>query len=186
MGWAQWCVHLAKEQRRRIDDDVAGMQRLLGRLDELGVWKILGKSSFADLCVSELALSASAVSAIRAAKKGDTLAQALARDETVTKTRPGRGRPGKDEEKSGYAPLSSFSSVSAIRLVRRLKRDAPGIAQALANGEYRSARAAAIAAGIVKVQPPLDRVLAMLKKLTPDELETVALAIRNQQHPWAP
>jgi hypothetical protein len=39
-------------------------------------------------------------------------------------------------------------------LVRRLKRDAPHIAEKLARGECRSARQAAIAAGIVKVPPP--------------------------------
>jgi hypothetical protein len=36
---------------------------------------------------------------------------------------------------------------SASYLIRRLKRDNPAVAQALARGEYKSARAAGIAAG---------------------------------------
>ncbi len=39
-------------------------------------------------------------------------------------------------------------------LVRRLKRDGPEVAQALARGEYPSARAAGRAAGIVKIPSP--------------------------------
>lgn len=44
--------------------------------------------------------------------------------------------------------LSETSSTSVDRIVRRLKRDAPEIADALGRGEYPSARAAGIAAGI--------------------------------------
>jgi hypothetical protein len=45
---------------------------------------------------------------------------------------------------------------SASYLVRRIKRDNPAVAQALARGEYKSARAAGIAAGIVKVPTALE------------------------------
>jgi hypothetical protein len=46
--------------------------------------------------------------------------------------------------------LKGRGSNAAAYIVRRLKRDHPEIAAALARGEYRSARAAGIAAGIVK------------------------------------
>ena len=39
-------------------------------------------------------------------------------------------------------------------VVRRLKRDAPGLAVALAQGDFPSARAAGIAAGFIKPSPP--------------------------------
>src|SRR5438128_9009693 len=42
------------------------------------------------------------------------------------------------------------TGTSTSYLVRRLKRDHPAIAAALARGDYRSARAAALAAGIIK------------------------------------
>jgi hypothetical protein len=54
-------------------------------------------------------------------------------------------------------------------LVSRLKRDAPEIAERLADGEFRSVRAAAIEAGIVKVPTVFERVQKLLPKLTDAE-----------------
>jgi len=48
---------------------------------------------------------------------------------------------------------------SAQYLAGLIKRDHPDIAAAVERGEYRSIRAAAIAAGIVKVKSPLDNLL---------------------------
>jgi hypothetical protein len=53
----------------------------------------------------------------------------------------------------------------ASYIVRRLKRDSLAIAADLAAGKYPSARAAGIAAGIVKVPTPLDLVKKLLPKL---------------------
>ena len=58
-------------------------------------------------------------------------------------------------------------------LVRRLKRDAPHIADALGRGEYPSARAAGIAAGIVKVPTPKEQVSKLIPKLDKEELAEV-------------
>jgi hypothetical protein len=49
--------------------------------------------------------------------------------------------------KKAHANGKSFGSNSTSYLVRRLKRDHPRIAEALAHGEFQSARAAAKAAG---------------------------------------
>jgi hypothetical protein len=65
--------------------------------------------------------------------------------------------------------LSKLSSDSAERIVRRLKRDAPEIAEALARGEFVSARAAGIAAGFIKPKTPLQIILKQLPKLTEEE-----------------
>jgi len=63
----------------------------------------------------------------------------------------GRGKKAPDN-------IRSFGT-SAAYLVARLKRDHPKIAEALARGEFSSARAAGIAAGIVIIKTPLDHVL---------------------------
>jgi hypothetical protein len=60
--------------------------------------------------------------------------------------------------------------TSTEYLVRRLKRDAPAIAEALARGEYPSARAAGIAAGIVKVKTAPEWVWHWLGRHTRDRL----------------
>ena len=57
----------------------------------------------------------------------------------------------------------------AAYLVSRLKRDAPEVAERLAGGEFRSVRAAAIEAGIVKVPTVFERVQKLLPKLTDQE-----------------
>lgn len=54
-------------------------------------------------------------------------------------------------------------------LLRRLKRDAPDVAEDYLSGQYKSVRAAAIAAGIVKVPTPFDSIAKQLPKLTQDE-----------------
>jgi hypothetical protein len=53
-------------------------------------------------------------------------------------------------------------------LVRRLKRDFPDIADALARGEYQSARSAGIAAGIVKINR-LQEAKCAWRKLSAEE-----------------
>jgi hypothetical protein len=74
------------------------------------------------------------------------------------KAGPGRGyKTGSD--------ATRFTGRGAAYLVARLKRDHPGIAAQLAKGEFRSARAAAIAAGIVKVKSPLEKIQKLWGKL---------------------
>jgi hypothetical protein len=58
-------------------------------------------------------------------------------------------------------------------LLRRLKRDRPDILEAYGRGEYPSVRQAAIAAGIVKVDSDLTKVLKLLLKLNFMERERV-------------
>ena len=58
---------------------------------------------------------------------------------------------------------------SASYLAARLARDFPKIAERLAAGEFRSVRAAAIAAGIITPPTPLEQILKLLPKLSDDE-----------------
>lgn len=60
---------------------------------------------------------------------------------------------------------------AAQYLVRRLKRDRPDLVERLAKGEIRSARAAAIEAGIVKVPTVLDILRKAWRKATDAERE---------------
>lgn len=60
----------------------------------------------------------------------------------------------KKEEIGGYYDNLLARGTSEQYVVRRLKRDAPKLADALARGEFPSARAAGIAAGFIKPSPP--------------------------------
>ena len=66
------------------------------------------------------------------------------------------GEHGGDRTEQGdNTTLPVRGSTGAAYLIARLKRDAPEIAERLAAGEFKSARAAAIAAGIIEETPPL-------------------------------
>lgn len=99
------------------------------------------------------------------------LAQDLAADPDIAPAGE-KGRPKKGE-KVANSHLNALSSDSAERIVRRLKRDRPQIAAALARGEYPSARAAGIAAGFVKEPSTLDKIRRLWTKLTPQEQDVL-------------
>lgn len=66
----------------------------------------------------------------------------------------GINQHSKPQERIGYDSNVSSRGNSREYVVRRLKRDAPEVVDALARGEFSSARAAGIAAGFVKPSPP--------------------------------
>jgi hypothetical protein len=66
----------------------------------------------------------------------------------------GINQHSKPQERIGYDSNVSSRGNSEEYVVRRLKRDAPELATALARGDFPSARAAGIAAGFVKPSPP--------------------------------
>jgi hypothetical protein len=74
----------------------------------------------------------------------------------------GRGKKAPDNVRSFYGNDASY-------LIRRLKRKAPEIAAALARGEYPSARAAALAAGIIQPPDPVAAIQRAYARLTPEQ-----------------
>jgi hypothetical protein len=108
--------------------------------------------------------------------------QQLAADDEVKRlnTRREAGAKG-GRGKKAVDNINSFrGGTGASYLVRRLKRDAPDIAAALARGEYRSARAAAIAAGIVKVPTPMERAKKAALSLSPSDRKRLAQWLADQ------
>jgi len=74
----------------------------------------------------------------------------------------GRGKKASDK-------ITSFRGTSAEYLVSRLKKHHPDIAARLAAGEFKSARAAARAAGLKVDDPPLKLLRRAWKRATADE-----------------
>lgn len=62
--------------------------------------------------------------------------------------------------------------TSAAYLIGKLKRDAPDYAERLASGEFRSARAAALAAGIIKETTPLVKLRRAWKQASAEDRAT--------------
>ena len=115
-------------------------------------------------------------------------AQALAGDPKVEKLADPHARPGNQNARKAQelaadpkverlgaknagdvGTRDSRGSNGVSYLVRRLKRDAPSIADALAAGVYPSARSAGIAAGIVKVPSNLSILRRAWSRASQDE-----------------
>jgi hypothetical protein len=95
-------------------------------------------------------------------------AERLAADKGVQRS-PANGEIGRGRNSSDNVRPNEGHGNSAAYLVRRLKRDHKDIADALARGQYRSARAAGIAAGIVKVPARLEVAKKACRKLSAKE-----------------
>jgi hypothetical protein len=80
----------------------------------------------------------------------------------------GKGRPKPDRVDN----VNSKGGNQKDYLLARLARDAPEILAAYNRGEYRSVRAAAIAAGIIEPPTPLDRLRTAWKKASTEEQQT--------------
>lgn len=78
------------------------------------------------------------------------------------------GRPPKDEKRSNRTNIQT-SGTGAEYLLRRLAKTAPEFVDRYEAGEFPSVRAAAIAAGIVKVPSVLDKLRTAWRKATPEE-----------------
>lgn len=70
---------------------------------------------------------------------------------------------------------------TAAYLASRIKKKRPDIAAAVERGEYRSMRAAAIAAGIVTPPTPLEIILKQLPKLTDSERRQLVKTLLMKQ-----
>jgi hypothetical protein len=86
-----------------------------------------------------------------------------------------------DEGKASLQCKDAQYGNSEAYLVRRLKRDEPEIAEALERGEYRSVRAAGIAAGFVKIESPLVTLKRAWGKASPEERETFREWTRHEK-----
>jgi hypothetical protein len=89
---------------------------------------------------------------------GITVASAVVKDAPVVRDAKGRRPRGNGDN------ITIKRGTSSTYLAGLLKRDHPDIAAALERGEYRSVRAAAIAAGVVKVKTALDTLRAAWAK----------------------
>ena|SRR5215831_18944202 len=86
------------------------------------------------------------------------------------------GRGGRDaagrfihSESSRGDILTSGRGTSQRYLLARIKRDHPDIFAAVERGEYRSARAAAKAAGIIPEMTPLDYLHRYWRQVSPED-----------------
>lgn len=174
----QW-PRLAEARRYYIDDQFTKDCRKLVEWvkDAEEMWEPLGYASRDEFLTNGLDLNPEEVTlAVRWLELNEpesaigmeevvTLAQKvreLPAQPTLSEAMQGNQNARKEKDENSVAngqPVltEQQSSNSQERIIRRLKRDAPAIAKMLERGEYKSARAAGIAAGIVKPVVQLSR-----------------------------
>jgi hypothetical protein len=173
--WAKWMLGQAKLCRGDLERDVAGLQNLIKKLEKHGAWKALGFVSFAFLCQMELQLDDRQLERIKHAKRGQAIGAVLAA-ETAEPMRE-QGRPKEEQEgceNNGVNSTIIRGSTNSQYLAARIARDRPDVLERMKAGEFRSVRAAAIEAGIVKVLTPLEQIRKLLPKLTAAERKALA------------
>lgn len=88
----------------------------------------------------------------------------------------------KENSRGSHTTSAKKPLRGSAYFIARLKRDHPLIATKLDNGEYRSVRQAAIAAGIITVKTPLEKIQIELKKLTIAECTSAEQSIEKIKH----
>ena len=188
VGTRLWCIYVRNRLQQMLNDTVDYRDRIEGFLQpfiQAEGWKQLTNEhdrpfrTYSEFCQTRypygLGMAPEAIDQIIADAKRS--AQEIAADPEV-KPIPANGEVGKGRSSNDIRPNQHGTSVDY--LVRRLKRDAPEIADALGRGEFPSARAAGIAAGIIKVPTPLERIRKEWAKLNDEERAAFLEEISDQ------
>lgn len=147
LTWEEFCVRWLHQPAAVVDAILVGVD-VIG--EEIPIPAETARR-IGSRVIRSRQLAADPTTTALAGHGGKRTAQEIAADSTI---------PPLSGEQGSIATLKP--GRGAEYLVRRLKRDAPEIAAALGRGEYRSARAAAIAAGIIQTPTAEDRRLCAL------------------------
>ena len=164
--WALWIVGQAALRRDELERDSSALRRLIGKMRKHEAWKALGVPSFDMLCTTQLRLSSDEVAAIQTSGKHQTLGIVLAKAQHA-RSQAVEVRQGQrvDLLPDNIRKLDSGGTGSEY-LLRRLAKTAPDFLDRYEAGEFKSVRAASIAAGHIKVATVLQRLLKLWEKAT--------------------
>jgi len=169
---------LAEQFRNRLDSDVEVLRSALSKLERSEAWKIRGAMSWEFYCAERFRLDGADLAAIRSAKPGESLRSTLRTAAIAKAAQPlakhggARAQPDLPDGKQGSN--TTLNGRGADYLAARIKRDHPAIAADMEAGKFRSVRAAAKAAGIVRELSNLEKAMRALARLDEAELRAVA------------
>ena len=166
--WAIWLLGVTKLTRDELERDSSSLKELLERLRKHEAWKALGVPSFDMLCTTQLRLSSDEVAAIQTSGKHQTLGIVLAKAQhaRAQAVEVRQGQPKKESNLSNGKNTFQHGGNGSEYLLRRLAKTAPDFLDRYEAGEFKSVRAASIAAGHIKVATVLQRLLKLWEKAT--------------------
>ena len=158
--WAIWLLGVTKLTRDELERDSSSLKELLERLHKHEAWKALGVPSFDMLCTTQLRLSADEVAAIQKSGKRQTLGIVLAKAQharaQAVEVKQGGDQRSENINRSNRTFDIQTSGTGSEYLLRRLAKTAPDILDRYEAGEFKSVRAASIAAGHIKAATMLE------------------------------
>lgn len=172
--WALWIVGQAALRRNELERDSSALRRLIGKMHKHEAWKALGVPSFDMLCTTQLRLSSDEVAAIQKSGKHQTLGIVLAKAQHA-RAQAVEVRQGAHVDNINMS--AKRGGTGSEYLLRRLAKTAPDILDRYEAGEFKSVRAASIAAGHIKVATVLERLLKLWEKATEAERRKFKQAI---------
>jgi hypothetical protein len=184
-GSRAWCVYFAfqvKQSRQQIESEAKDLVRMVGYLEEHKAWTVLGYASESLMLDRECDLSMDELDRLRQAGPGATVGAVLGThggDRRSEAAKADQGRP------------STLIGRGAAYWQALLDRDFPRIAERLRAGEFRSVKAAAREAGIVRptamfyTDRPEDAVRAILQHFRGERLEAVIRGLSQGPPPPA-
>ena len=189
-GSEPWCRHFAFQARKTRDEmgtKVKQLRRVVGYLEEYEAWKVLGYPSLGMLLHRECRLEVEEYEAIKAADPDQTIGVVLG---------PCPGPAPGSMTKAARRSASNVDNVNnkcrwkgsndPAYLLALLARDHPDIKARLDAGEFRSVRAAARAAGLVRptaqiyTDDPAAAARAVRRHFEGDRLKALIAALEDQ------
>lgn len=148
--WARGVARAIEFEAKKLNSDVQSVQEWIVIAAENEAWRILGYVSLDTFLVAEAGITQEVIDAIRNAKQGTTVKQAVeaARDRPLAKH---GNEEGERNSRNRDRDSTSVADRSNNYTLRRLARDAPEFLDRIEAGEL-SVNQAAIATGIRKQQ----------------------------------
>jgi len=186
----EYAIQTIRSLKRYLESksiDAKGVERELDEIKRYEHWRVLGFESLDAYLKAEVGTTHDQLRQRLAQDlAADPMVTRLATEEEAKVLRAEGGKKGGRGRKNLHDNVRKvLEGNSASYLVRRLKRDAPEIAAALGRGEYPSARAAGIAAGIIKMPTVLDQMNRLWAKAAPEERRRFLEKVLNEMRQTA-
>jgi len=170
IGSREWAVAVVRKicyAISQMDSDAESAGRWLKLARDRNAAKAMGHASFGLMLLKECKLDTEFADALINAKPGRTVGQTVA--ELAAEAEP-LGKHGGDRKPDSKVDISTLHGIrDADYLTRRIARDFPEILERMKNGEFKSVRAAAKEAGIVKDPTGLQLLQRAYNKATEGE-----------------
>ena len=163
-----------------LERDAGFFASMVDDVQKYKAWKVIGFANFEDFCKAELGKTLCEVEQIvsgvrvlqasgRTAPITERQARTAAQHARAQAVEVRQGQPKKESNLSNGKNTFQHGGNGSEYLLRRLAKTAPDILDRYEAGEFKSVRAASIAAGHIKVATVLERLLKLWEKATEEE-----------------